>query len=227
MEKADEACDFESSKLGTKKFWEDTYNRELKSFRDIGDVGEIWFGEDSQERMVDWLDEEEDVKKDHAILDLGCGNGALLLELRKRGFTNLTGVDYTQGAIDLARAILSQEGITDVHLQVGDLTGDPSSLPADSCMLGSYQVCVDKGTYDAISLMPSSAAQGRQAYRRNVRRVLCPGGLFFITSCNWTREELVDFFHTDFKLHHEIRTPSFQFGGKVGRTVTSLVFVPS
>lgn len=39
------------------------------------------FGEDSQERMVDWLDDNEDLSKDEAILDLGCGNGALLLEL--------------------------------------------------------------------------------------------------------------------------------------------------
>ena len=42
----------------------------------------VWrFGEDSQERVVDWLDDNEDVSKEDTILDLGCGNGALLLEL--------------------------------------------------------------------------------------------------------------------------------------------------
>ena len=39
------------------------------------------FGEESQDRMVEWLDDNEDVSKDDTILDLGCGNGALLLEL--------------------------------------------------------------------------------------------------------------------------------------------------
>ena len=41
----------------------------------------IRFGEDSQERMVDWLDDSQEVAKDNSILDLGCGNGALLLAL--------------------------------------------------------------------------------------------------------------------------------------------------
>ena len=30
---------------------------------------------------MDWLDDNEDVSKEDTILDLGCGNGALLLEL--------------------------------------------------------------------------------------------------------------------------------------------------
>ncbi|KAL8620414.1 hypothetical protein ACOMHN_055495 [Nucella lapillus] len=227
MEKADDIGDFESSKLGTKKYWEDAYERELKSFRDIGDVGEIWFGEDSQERMVDWLDDNSDVKKDDSILDLGCGNGALLLELRKRGFVDLTGVDYVHGAIDLTREVFNQEGFPDVHLQTGDLTGELSSLQPEDRLCRQYRVCLDKGTYDAVSLTPDTALEGRKAYRRNVRRLLQPeGGLFFLTACNWTRGELVDFFATDFKLVQELRTPSFKFGGKVGHTVTSLVFAP-
>ena len=71
-----------------------------------------------------------------------------------------------------------------------------SSLPASGCLRCQHRVCMDKGTFDAISLLPSGAAEGRGAYRRNVRRLLQPDGLFVITSCNWTKEELVEFFHT-------------------------------
>ncbi|XP_070192248.1 EEF1A lysine methyltransferase 2-like isoform X2 [Littorina saxatilis] len=204
--------------------WETAYSREFKTFQDIGDIGEIWFGEDSQERMVDWLDDCDDVSKDDAVLDLGCGNGALLLELRQRGFTHLSGVDYVQEAINLAAGVLAKKGFTNVRLQTGDLTADLSSLPAVSCLRCKYRVCVDKGTYDAISLTPGGAKEEREAYRRNVRSLLQPDGLFLITSCNWTKQELMDFFQPDFKLASEIRTPSFQFGGKVGRSVTSLIF---
>ena len=83
-----------------------------------------------------------------------------------------------------------------LKLQTGDLTADSSSLPADSCLRCRYQVCLDKGTFDAISLTPDGAAEARQAYKRNVKRLLQPSGIFLITSCNWTKEELMEFFQT-------------------------------
>jgi len=44
-------ADFVSSKLGTKEYWDEAYEKELNTFEDIGDVGEIWFGEQVQNRM--------------------------------------------------------------------------------------------------------------------------------------------------------------------------------
>ncbi|XP_025108567.1 EEF1A lysine methyltransferase 2-like isoform X2 [Pomacea canaliculata] len=190
----------------------------------MGDIGEIWFGEESQERMVKWLETNEMVSFQDPVLDMGCGNGAFLLELRMRGFTCLTGVDYAQGAVDLALAVLDEKGYTDVELQAGDLTSDPTSLLATSCLCRQYRVCVDKGTYDAISLNPDGAERSRMAYRQMVKHLLQPGGLLMITSCNWTKDELLDFFKTDFKLYGEIKAPSYQFGGKVGQCVTTLIF---
>jgi hypothetical protein len=37
---------------------------------------------------------------------------------RQRGFSNLTGVDYVLGAIDLAKGVLAKEGYNDVRLEV-------------------------------------------------------------------------------------------------------------
>ena len=38
--------------------------------------------------------------KNSAILDIGCANGGLLVSLKEKGFTNLTGIDITQVCVD-------------------------------------------------------------------------------------------------------------------------------
>ncbi|XP_041349783.1 EEF1A lysine methyltransferase 2-like [Gigantopelta aegis] len=214
--------DFTPSVLGTKSYWDSTYDRELKTYKDIGDVGEIWFGEDRQNRVVDWI-EQSSVQMSDPVIDLGCGNGIILTEMRRLGFTDLTGVDYSQGAIDLAVQIANAEGFPDIKYQVVDILSDINT-GCPTCLSRQYKVCIDKGTYDAICLMPDGADKGRQFYKRNVKSLLQNDGLLVITSCNWTKDQLVLFFETDFELFDEIKTPSFQFGGKTGNTVTSLIF---
>lgn len=49
-------------------------------------------------------------------------------------------------------------------------------------------------------------------------------GFFLITSCNWTKEELLDEFSEGFELFEELPTPTFSFGGRSGNSVTALVF---
>lgn len=85
---------------------------------------------------------------------------------------------------------------------------------------------LDKGTYDAISLSPDNAKANRLMYLSNIRELLDSGGLCLITSCNWTGEELTKHF-TDcgkFKLKEEVPVKQFQYGGKVGQTVSCLIF---
>ena len=59
----------------------------------------------------------------------------------------------------------------------------------------SFDVCFDKGTYDAISLCPDDAINKRKIYIKNISEIL--GSLeikrkfLILTSCNWTKEELV------------------------------------
>ena len=52
----------------------------------------------------------------------------------------------------------------------------------------------------------------------------CQPSFFFITSCNWTEEELKTFFQTHFSVKTVLPTPKFQFGGATGSTVTSIIF---
>jgi len=227
-------ADFESSKLGTKEYWDDAYARELQAFEDIGDVGEIWFGEDVQDRMVRWLTRKEVDTSSH-MLDLGTGNGMLLLALREEGFTNLVGVDYSEGAVQLARSVAQKEGMGDIQFQVCDILSESSvcqlcKSATTSTLSGGgepdrkFSVCLDKGTYDAVSLQRPEVTADRDRYRTNVRSLLEPGGLLMLTSCNWTKDQLVTHFHKDFELVEELPAPKFTFGGQTGQTVTSLVF---
>nr|XP_040218508.2 EEF1A lysine methyltransferase 2 [Anopheles coluzzii] len=211
--------ELEGSELGTKDFWESSYTREIANYRDHGDVGEVWFDEDSQNRIICWIAKQEDeIKADDSIIDLGCGNGMMLIELAREGYTKLTGIDYSPKAIELSKAICRDQDLN-INYQVVDLMSEP-----EVAALGQFKVVHDKGTYDAISLHPEDAKTMRMHYIANVHRMLQDDGLFILTSCNWTESELVQSFAELFKLHTVIPTPTFKFGGKVGSVVTSIVF---
>lgn len=62
------------------------------------------------------------VNDDDTILELGCGNGKHLFELRNRGFQGkLYGFELSKNAIDLAKK-LDEKFKTNIHFQVFDIT---------------------------------------------------------------------------------------------------------
>ena len=95
--------------------WDQQYLLEKKNFEDIGDKGEVWFGENAMNRMVRWL--EKNVDADSQIIDLGCGNGLLCLELHEAGFKNVCGVDYSAHAIELAKKLAQDSQLYDDQVQ--------------------------------------------------------------------------------------------------------------
>jgi len=216
-EKEGKITELDPSKLGTKDYWENAYKLELNNYTDHGDVGEVWFGEDAGQRMVNWLSEHpEYVQPSDPILDNGTGNGVLCMDMEEEGFTDITGIDYCQEAIDLAEKI-KEESESQVKFQVGNILDKESSF-----FKSKFKVVTDKGTYDAISLS-ETAKDDKVTYIENTHHVLEKDGLFMITSCNWTEEELVTMFSTHFKHLETIPTPSFMFGGKKGNSVTTVV----
>ena len=92
----------------------------------------------------------------------------------------------------------------------------------------SFDVCFDKGTYDAISLCPEAAKFKREKYIENVAELLKSSSnsktYLIITSCNWTKAELEEQLNEKFDLRAVIPTPQFKFGGVVGNNVTSVIF---
>ena len=63
-----------------------------------------------------------------------------------------------------------------------------------SAELRGFDVCIDKGTYDAISLNPDKTEEGKGRYVQALRDALKEGGFFIITSCNWTKDQLLQRF---------------------------------
>ncbi|XP_023948955.1 EEF1A lysine methyltransferase 2 [Bicyclus anynana] len=209
--------ELDSSELGTHQYWKEAYTKEISNFDQHGDPGDVWFGEDSALRVIDWICK-CGIDKDTKIIDLGCGNGYTLSELAKHGFTDLLGVDYCEEAITLAEKVTQSE-FPSVRFQVFDIiTDDVQKL---GCKFG---LAHDKGTYDAISLNPENATQNRQTYIQQTCDMLNDNGIFVITSCNWTESELLKHFGETMKLKYVIPTPQFKFGGKVGSVVSSVVF---
>ncbi|KAI9144074.1 S-adenosyl-L-methionine-dependent methyltransferase [Paraphysoderma sedebokerense] len=219
--------DFVPSVLGTKEYWDSMYETEIKNFQDHGDEGEIWFGEDSEEKMVDWV---LDNHTNHGtrILDLGCGNGHLLFSLAESSYTNLTGIDYSPSAISLAKSILSTRNFPSSpsiqFFQADLLNSNSVEQFVTKAVLkenGKFDVILDKGTFDAICLSsaspspptsvdsenekPKTTEKQKPADKKHlatlfvnsILQLLADDGHFLLTSCNWTMDELIWLFSGD------------------------------
>lgn len=60
--------------------------------------------------------------------------------------------------------------------------------------LKGFDVCIDKGSLDAITMNPDNLNDRKNLYVRSLKEALKCEGYFVITSCNWTREQLLDRF---------------------------------
>ncbi|CAH7666513.1 S-adenosyl-L-methionine-dependent methyltransferase [Phakopsora pachyrhizi] len=251
---------FQPSELGTLSFWNVNYDRELESFKEFGDEGEVWFGEDSSDEILDWVarfippplsgslqesfiiddcSQMEAVKKLNnkrpQILDVGCGNGQLLFLLVQGGYgvENLTGIDYSAGSIELTNEIAQLKGINGLRLEVKDIIKDevnPPLLNSNGKERRGWDLITDKGTFDAICLS-NEELEGRKLSEHYPSRIsdllVKPGGIFLITSCNWTEDELISkFVKPEFglRVHSKIPRHCFTFGGNSGSTITTIAF---
>jgi SAM-dependent methyltransferase len=97
-------------------------------------------------------------KPSHSVLDVGCGNGGILRDLKGRGFSNLHGLE--RSAYSIKR--LTDEGI---QMHFGELPAIP--LPDDS-----FDVVIASQVLEHIIR--------RNRFMREIRRVLKPGGRAFI-----------------------------------------------
>lgn len=94
-----------------------------------------------------------------------------------------------------------------------------------------WDVVLDKGTFDAICLSDEKDSQGRrlcEGYRDRVLQLTKKGGIFLLTSCNWTETELKSWFERGdrqgFEVAGRVEYRSFSFGGVKGQTISTLCF---
>ncbi|TVY32272.1 Protein-lysine N-methyltransferase, partial [Lachnellula subtilissima] len=210
----------EPSPLGTKEYWDSLYTTELHNHSaDTSDIGTIWFSDSgAEDKVLSFLSSHilsdkkllgpKTTRQNCSFLDLGTGNGHFLLRLRgldedgevdeegEKWEGRMLGVDYSAQSVDFARRIAASKGV-EIEFEYFDLMSDsPSSILTNEESEG-WDVVLDKGTFDAISLSEERDGQGRrlcEGYREKVMPLVRQGGLLLVTSCNWTGEELRGWF---------------------------------
>ena len=118
--------------------------------------------------LVRLLDDGEVAPATHPrAIDLGCGTGANVVELARRGF-EATGVDFSPVALGRARSRAQEAGVADRcrFLEV-DLTD--ATLPA--AVDGPYDLLLDFGTLDDLR------GTGRLQMATHMARLARPGAL--------------------------------------------------
>jgi len=94
------------------------------------------------------------------ILDLGCGAGNHSIWLAKRGH-RVTGVDFVENAIDIAKTEATQEGVS-----VDFIRGDVLEYSPD----GEFDVIYDRGCLHCLE------SRDRPAYRKRIMSWLSQDG---------------------------------------------------
>ncbi|KAL8783124.1 MAG: hypothetical protein Q9195_009486, partial [Heterodermia aff. obscurata] len=202
--------------------WDSTYTTELHNHAsDPSDTGTNWFSDSgAQDKILAYLSGEHlALSKETSFLDLGTGNGEMLSALREEaGFTGeMMGVDYSAQSVELARKVAESKGL-EVRFRVWDV------LDEGEGGLGDWDVVLDKGTFDAVSLSGVPGVEER--YVRQVGALARKGGLVLVTSCNWTEGEVRKWFESGGELdyHGRVVYPTFRFGGAIGQSISTVCF---
>lgn len=167
------------------------------------------------------------------FLDLGTGNGEMLFLLRENGGFKgrVVGVDYSPASIHLCRQIAMKKGYALGPSLRGGMEftqWDIMNMAPPPQWIEGWDVVLDKGTFDAVSLSAETDGQGRrvcEGYREKAEGLVKKGGLLLVTSCNWTEEELKGWFGgRELEVVGRVEYPAFKFGGMTGQSVCSVCF---
>ena len=239
--------------------WDNYYENDMENDETVDDLPgladlESWFDDvGAPAKIMDYLTGPfplAEQRQTCSVLDLGTGNGSSLFSLRHEGGYEglLVGIDYSEQSIRLANHLRTrlasvedeeqQINVSNVVFDVFDLI---SQVPEKAVWwpeaTSGFDLVLDKGTFDAISLSSESVTDERGAqklpneiYPAKVVPMVRPGGYFLITSCNWTEDEIVNWFtaaeHVSgaFTVVDKIKYKTFQFGGQKGQGVTTVCF---
>src|SRR3712207_5556645 len=142
------------------------YSRYVSGFNRFHARGEQW----TQERFGQWCDLHfapwlAGIRRDLPLLDLGCGDGALLEYLNAKGFTAAEGIDISEEQVALARA-------RGVKARVQDVFGALEAFDGDLAAVVALDF-VEHFTKDELARLFSS-----------VSRALAPDGVLLVRTPN-------------------------------------------
>lgn len=149
----------------------------------------------------------------------------------------MLGIDYSPASILLARRIALQKGYSEeeVAFKEWDILTPPTREDGWNEDV-EFDVVLDKGTFDAVSLNEETDEAGRrvcEGYCARVVRMVKVGGTFLVTSCNWTEGELREWFEYGaggddpggrFAFDGKVEYPKFRFRGVEGQSVYGVCF---
>jgi EEF1A lysine methyltransferase 2 len=245
---------------------------------DPSDLGTIWFDDSSAEdTLLAFLHSPSlALSRAHtSFLDIGTGNGHFLFRLRepfppdedsdeeedgeqdgtpkkRTGFQGrIVGTDYSHQSIEFATRIAASRVppvVPAIEFLQHDIMASSPSAVLTSPNEAGYDVVLDKGTFDAISLseerlpLPDGVegdnsgggkngnGNGKrlcEGYKDRIVPLVKEGGVFLITSCNWTEEELKGWFGggpEELAFETGLKYRSFRFGGREGQSISSVCF---
>jgi SAM-dependent methyltransferase len=248
----------EPSALGTRAHWKSEYSEDLHRYDEQGDpmlrsltsaahedvedddeeAGTLWFGASVAAKHVD-LAAPFCAVLGARVVDVGTGNGEVLCRLAERHrASSYLGTDYIADACVLARRVAKSQ--RRAYEQCAGRS-DAEQLPAidfivddifrSSLQAGSFDVVLDKGTLDALSLVVAAGAEGDavetiRKYVVALARLARGGGVLIVTTANFTLHEL-DAVMTSAGWAYESKVedyPTFRYGDIVGTHVRTLLF---
>ncbi|KXG46713.1 uncharacterized protein PGRI_039640 [Penicillium griseofulvum] len=135
-----------------------------------------------------------------------------------------TSIQFEEWDILGSKALLSETG-----LEVSP--SEEETLPWFPYQEGGFDIVLDKGTFDAVSLADDAkTTRVCERYPDIARRLVRRGGFLVVTTCNWTEEELVHWFTADrtsgdrLAVWGRVEYPRFRFGGHEGQGVCTVCF---
>lgn len=166
------------SQFGTKQYWDELY----QGRGDFpSDEYQWYFGFEKYGRLV-----QTHVPLGAKVLVPGIGNDPILVDLLQKGYTRLTGTDYSQFAIERQQDLLTHQGydflLEDSIEEDDDNTTvlcrmDARKMPASwEC---KFDVVIEKGVLDAIYL---SGDRNIEIACQEIERILQPQGILISVS---------------------------------------------
>ncbi|KAJ8641895.1 hypothetical protein MRB53_018589 [Persea americana] len=216
-------AEVEAPTMGLQSYGDVTYTNELANLLEHGHLNDIWLGSEVMKVVASWTRElcmniseghaldvgddfslkpgshEEVVKclSNWSVLYIGTGKVLKLVISQQpymNWFSNLTGIDYSQAAIDLARNFAVRDRLTKICFLVDDI--------CETKLERQFQLVMDKGALDTIGLHPDGPVR-----RAGVGRVTCSTQpiaivmIMVITSSNSTKDELAQEVEAFYRQH--------------------------
>lgn len=151
---------------------------------------EYWNKRFAEEEHYEWFKDYshfrhlilENVRSSDRVLELGCGNSRLSIDMFRDGITHITCSDLSPVAVQEMQKHLEAERCTGVTVVVADML----DLPFED---NSFDVVIEKGTMDVLFVNSGDPWDPKPETKKlvssmleNVHRVLSPNGVFISIS---------------------------------------------